>query len=128
MTSINTNSLLWQPFRPCAPLAPRWKPPRSHLLGYSVGSAADNASYGRCDHHAFGQQGSFAVQDALGLGAAKTDTAYTGLNNAIDIVSEIKAKLVAAREPGVDKTKINKELTELKNQLDLDGPVCNVLG
>ncbi|MDO9418242.1 flagellin, partial [Pararhizobium sp.] len=34
-----------------------------------------------------------------------------------DIVSEIKAKLVAAREPGVDKDKINKELTELKNQL-----------
>ena len=37
------------------------------------------------------------VQDALGLGAAKTDTAYTGLNAAIDVVSEIKAKLVAAR-------------------------------
>jgi flagellin len=57
------------------------------------------------------------VQDALGLGAAKTDTAYTGLNAAIDVVSEIKAKLVAAREPGVDKSKINKEITELKNQL-----------
>jgi flagellin len=38
-------------------------------------------------------------------------------NSAIDVVSEIKAKLVAAREPGVDKTKIDKELTELKNQL-----------
>ena len=58
-----------------------------------------------------------AIQDALGLGAAKTDTAYTGLNNAIDVVSEIKAKLVAAREPGVDKTKINNELKELKSQL-----------
>eukprot|EP01035_Chromulina_nebulosa_P050099 gene50099-68057_t len=29
----------------------------------------------------------------------------------------IKTKLVAAREPGVDKTKVNAELTELKNQL-----------
>jgi flagellin len=57
------------------------------------------------------------VQDALGFAAAKTDTAYTGLNSAIDVVTEIKAKLVAAREPGVDKTKINSELTELKNQL-----------
>jgi flagellin len=57
------------------------------------------------------------VQDALGLGAAKVDVAYTGMNSAIDVVSEIKAKLVAAREPGVDKTKIDKELTELKNQL-----------
>jgi flagellin-like hook-associated protein FlgL len=57
------------------------------------------------------------VQDALGLAAAKTDTAYTGLNSAIDVVTEIKSKLVAAREPGVDKLKINAELTELKNQL-----------
>jgi flagellin len=57
------------------------------------------------------------VQDALAFGAAKTDTAYTGLNSAIDVVTEIKAKLVAAREPGVDKLKINSELTELKNQL-----------
>jgi flagellin len=58
-----------------------------------------------------------AVQDALGVGAAKTDTAYTGMNAAIDVVTDIKAKLVAAREPGVDKDKINKELTELKDQL-----------
>jgi flagellin len=58
-----------------------------------------------------------AVEDALGLGAAKTDTAYTGMEAAIDVVTEIKAKLVAAREPGVDKEKINKELTELKSQL-----------
>jgi len=57
------------------------------------------------------------VSDALGLGAAKTDTAYTGLNSAITVITEIKTKLVAAREPGVDKGKINSELTELKNQL-----------
>jgi flagellin len=39
------------------------------------------------------------------------------MKSAIDVVTDIKAKLVAAREPGVDKEKINKELTELKNQL-----------
>ena len=39
------------------------------------------------------------------------------MNAAIDVVDEIKTKLVAAREPGVDKTKVNTELTELKNQL-----------
>ncbi|PPJ49512.1 hypothetical protein C0075_00025, partial [Rhizobium sp. KAs_5_22] len=44
-------------------------------------------------------------------------TAYTGMEAAIEVVTEIKAKLVAAREPGVDKDKINKELTELKSQL-----------
>jgi flagellin len=86
--------------------------------GYRVDTAKDNAAYWsiattmRSDNKALS-----TVQDALGLAAAKSDTAYNGLSTAIDIVSEIKAKLVAAREPGVDKEKINKELTELKNQL-----------
>jgi flagellin len=86
--------------------------------GYRVADASDNAAYWsiattmRSDKMAMG-----TVQDALGLAAAKTDTAYTGLNAAIDVMNEIKSKLVAAREPGVDKLKINAELTELKNQL-----------
>ncbi|MBB4953959.1 flagellin [Agrobacterium vitis] len=86
--------------------------------GYKVKDASDNAAYWsiattmRSDNKAMS-----AVQDALGVGAAKTDTAYTGMEAAIDVVTDIKAKLVAAREPGVDKEKINKELTELKNQL-----------
>jgi flagellin len=37
--------------------------------------------------------------------------------SSIDVVSEIKKKLVAAREPGVDKTKIQSEITELQNTL-----------
>ncbi|MEB2848423.1 flagellin [Rhizobiales bacterium RZME27] len=86
--------------------------------GYRVETAADNAAYWsiattmRSDNSALS-----TVEDALGLGAAKTDTAYTGLESAIDVVTEIKAKITAAREPGVDKTKIDKELSELKNQL-----------
>ncbi|MBA3042708.1 MAG: flagellin [Alphaproteobacteria bacterium] len=86
--------------------------------GYKVETASDNAAYWsiattmRSDNMALA-----AVEDALGFGAAKTDTAYTGLEAAVEVVTEIKAKLVAAREPGVDKEKINKELTELKAQL-----------
>ncbi len=86
--------------------------------GYRVETASDNAAYWsiattmRSDNSALS-----TVKDALGLGAAKTDTYYAGLNSAVDVVSEIKSKLVAAREPGVDKNKINKEITELKNQL-----------
>ena len=87
--------------------------------GYRVATAADNAAYWsiattmRSDNKALS-----GVEDALGLGAAKTDTAYTAMDSSINVVMEIKAKLVAAREPGVDKDKINKELTELKNQLN----------
>jgi len=86
--------------------------------GYRVETASDNAAYWsiattmRSDNKALS-----TVSDALGLGAAKVDVAYTGMNSAIDVVDEIKSKLVAAAEPGVDKDKINSELTELKNQL-----------
>ena len=86
--------------------------------GYRVAEASDNAAYWsiattmRSDNKALG-----TVQDALGLGSAKLDVAYTGVNSAIDVVDEIKAKLVAAREPGVDRTKIQSEIGELQNQL-----------
>jgi len=36
---------------------------------------------------------------------------------AIDVAKAIKDKLVAARQPGVDRTKIQSEITELQNQL-----------
>lgn len=86
--------------------------------GLSVGSAKDNAAYWsiatemRSDNKALG-----TVKDALGLGAAKVDTANTGLTAAIDVTDEIKSKLVAAREPGVDRDAINTEITALKEQL-----------
>ncbi len=86
--------------------------------GFRVADASDNAAYWsiattmRSDNKALG-----TVQDALGLGAAKVDVTSTGLNSAIDVTNEIKAKLVAAREPGVDRDKIQSELDELKNQL-----------
>nr|WP_316652360.1 flagellin [uncultured Gellertiella sp.] len=86
--------------------------------GYKVGSASDNSAYWsiattmRSDSAALS-----TTQDALGLAAAKADTSYAGLSSAIDILTQVKAELVAAREPGVDKDKINKEVAELKNQL-----------
>lgn len=58
-----------------------------------------------------------AVHDALGLTAAKVDVAYAGMEGAVDLVSEFKAKLVLAKEPSADKEKIDGELTQLKKQL-----------
>src|SRR5690606_12109129 len=58
-----------------------------------------------------------AVSDALGLGAAKVDVAYSGLEATTDIVSAFRSKLVAAKEPGVDRGKIQTELEQLKVQL-----------
>ncbi|HEV7253102.1 MAG TPA: flagellin, partial [Mesorhizobium sp.] len=58
------------------------------------------------------------VQDSLGLGAAKVDTAYTGMKKAIDTVNEIKTKLVAATgSTGADKEKYQVEIKALQDQL-----------
>ncbi|MEZ5899386.1 MAG: flagellin [Hyphomicrobiaceae bacterium] len=86
--------------------------------GYRVSSAEDNAAYWsistamRSDNKALS-----TVTDALGLGSATVDVTYTALHSAIDVTSEIKAKLVAAREPGVDRGRIQDEINELQSQL-----------
>ena len=119
MTSIMTNASAMSALQTLRSINSDMESTQARISsGYRVESAADNSAYWsiattmRSDNKALS-----TVQDALGLGAAKVDVAYTGMNSAIDVVSEIKAKLVAAREPGVDKTKIDKEITELKNQL-----------
>ena len=86
--------------------------------GLRVGTASDNAAYWsiattmRSDNMALE-----AVQDALGLGAAKVDTAYSAMESVVDVVEEIKKKLVAATEDGVDKSKIQEEIKQLQEQL-----------
>jgi flagellin len=86
--------------------------------GMRVQSSADNAAYWsisttmRSDRMAIS-----AVADALGLSAAKVDTAYAGMSAVIDVLAEFKAKLVAAKEEGIDKAKIQAELDQLKEQV-----------
>lgn len=86
--------------------------------GFRVANAEDNAAYWsmatsmRADNKSLS-----AVNDALGIGAATIDVAYTGMNAAIDLVKDMSAKLVAARQPGVDKAKVQSEIDELQNQL-----------
>ncbi|QIG49893.1 flagellin [Nordella sp. HKS 07] len=86
--------------------------------GLRVSTASDNAAYWsiatsmRSDNAALS-----TVQDALGLGAAQVDVAYTATDKAIKVVDEIKSKLVAARQAGVDRGKIQTEITQLQSQL-----------
>lgn len=86
--------------------------------GYRVSTAQDNAAYWsiattmRSDNLALS-----AVKDALGLGAATLDVMYTAMDQTVDVVDEIKAKLVAARQPGVDREKIQSDITELQGRL-----------
>src|SRR5690606_24036677 len=97
--------------------------------GYRVSEAADNAAYWsiattmRSDNKALS-----TVQDALGLGAATVDVAYTAMNSAKDYLDEIKAKLVAAKQPGVDKSKIQAEISQLQEQIEGIASAANFSG
>jgi flagellin len=119
MTSINTNNSAQAALQTLRGINQGLNSTQNHVsTGYRVGKASDNAAYWsiattmRSDNKALG-----AVSDALGLGAAKVDTAYTAMDSAIDVVGEIKAKIVAATENGVDKKKVQEEIDQLQDQL-----------
>jgi flagellin len=86
--------------------------------GLRISKASDNAAYWsiattmKSDDSAIG-----AVSDALGLGAAKVDTASTAVSSTIDIVGQIKDKLVTAMEGSVDKGQVQEEIGQLQQQL-----------
>ncbi|MCF3639569.1 flagellin [Rhizobium sp. TRM95111] len=119
MTSILTNTSAMAALATLRSISSSMEDTQGRISsGLRVGSASDNAAYWsiattmRSDNAALS-----AVSDALGLGAAKVDTAYAGMESAIEVVKEIKNKLVAATEDGVDKDKIQEEITQLQDQL-----------
>ncbi|MFN7102409.1 MAG: flagellin [Pseudorhizobium sp.] len=86
--------------------------------GLRVETAEDNAAYWSIATTMRSDSSTLStVQDALGLGAAKVDTAYEAMDSAIATVQEIKSKLVAAYGVGVDRSKIQEEITQLQEQL-----------
>ena len=119
MTSILTNNAATAALQTLRSISKSMAETQERISGGArVSSAADNAAYWaisttmRSDHGAIS-----AVSDALGMGAAKVDTAYAGMEAAIKVVNQIKAKVVAAKEEGVDKAKIQEEITQLRDQL-----------
>jgi flagellin len=102
---------------------------RQVATGYRVGTAKDNATYWQIATRTRSDIGAVsAVQDALGLAQATVNVASTSVSTAVDIVTQIKAKLVTAEEASVDKTKLNDEITQLKEQLRSVGQSANFNG
>ncbi|MCC8931406.1 MULTISPECIES: flagellin N-terminal helical domain-containing protein [Rhizobiaceae] len=119
MTSILTNVAAMSALQTLRTIGSSMEDTQARVSsGLRVGEASDNAAYWsiattmKSDNMALS-----AVSDALGLGASKIDTAYAGMESAIDVVKEIKAKLVTATEEGVDKAKVQEEITQLQGQL-----------
>ena len=120
MTSILTNTAAMSALQTLRAISGQLEDTQSRVSsGLRVKSASDNAAYWsiattmRSDNMALS-----AVQDALGLGAAKVDVAYSAMESTVEVVKEIKSKIVAATEEGVDKTKIQEEIDQLKKQLE----------
>ncbi|WP_417409121.1 flagellin [Hoeflea sp.] len=119
MTSIHTNTGATVALQTLRGINNNLQTTQSRVAtGYRVETAADNAAYWsiattmRSDNKALS-----AVEDALALSAAKVDVAFNGMEASVDILDEIKARFVTAREPGVDRGKVQKEFNEFKNQL-----------
>ena len=86
--------------------------------GLRVASASDNAAYWSIATTMRNDRQSMStVSDALGLGSATAEIAAKGIETAIDIAGQIKDKLLAARTPGVDRSKIQSEISELQDSL-----------
>jgi len=119
MTSVNTNVAAITALRTLQQTNNQLDATQGRIsTGLKIGEAKDNAAYWaisttlKSDNKSLG-----TVKDALGLGSATVDVAYQGLNKAKDVLDEIKSKLTAASQAGVDKNVIQAEIGELQKQL-----------
>ncbi|MBT9372470.1 flagellin [Rhizobium sp. CSW-27] len=86
--------------------------------GREVQKAADNAAYWSIATTMKSSNLSLSsAEDAQAFSAAIADTASVGMQAATDIMAEIQSKLILAKSPGVDKDVVNKEISQLKEQL-----------
>ncbi|MER0237000.1 flagellin [Fulvimarina sp. MAC8] len=119
MTSINTNVAAMTALQNLQSTNTMMDQTQNRIsTGYRVAEASDNAAYWsiattmRSDSKAMS-----AVTDALGIGAATVDTAYTAMTATKDVLDEIKLKLTAATQDGTDREKVQGEISQLQSQL-----------
>jgi flagellin len=119
MTSLLTNTAAMTALQSLNSTAMNLQQTQAQIsTGLRVANASDNAAYWsiattmKSDNTALS-----SVKDALSLGSATIDVASSALNSSVDVINQIKSKLVAAEEPGVDRTKVQSEISSLQKQL-----------
>ncbi|MFI5013181.1 MAG: flagellin C, partial [Hyphomicrobiales bacterium] len=86
--------------------------------GLRVSNASDNAAYWSIATTMRSDNGALsAVKDSLNLGASTVGVANSALTSTISVMDQIKSDLVTAAEPGIDKSKIQTDITALQGQL-----------
>ncbi|TWA98795.1 flagellin [Bradyrhizobium stylosanthis] len=101
--------------------------------GQRVSTASDNSAYWsiatsmRSDNAALS-----AISDSLGLSAAMVDTEYTALNTVIGDkdsgLTKLQALLVEAKTAGIDRTKIQSEITQIQQDMKLKASSATING
>ncbi len=86
--------------------------------GLEIGSAKDNSAiWGISKVMESDVSGFKAVSDSLSLGESTVAVASAGAEQIVDILTEMKEKVVAATGENVDHTKLTADVDELKDQI-----------
>ena len=119
MTSLVTNNAAMTALQTLSNTRNSLEMTQAHIsTGLRVATASDNAAYWSIATTMKSDNGALSsVKDALALGSATIDVASSALNGAVDVINQVKAKLVAAQQPGVDRTKVQAEIGSLQKQL-----------
>jgi len=102
--------------------------------GLRVSSASDNAAYWsiattmRADNSALS-----AVSDSIGLSGAMVDTAYTAMNSILGSdgksgLGKLEALLVESKTAGIDRAKIQAEITQIQADMKTNAAAATANG
>jgi flagellin len=125
MSSLLTNSTAMTALQTLRSVSSQLSTTQTRIsTGQRVSTASDNAAYWsiatsmRADNAALS-----AVSDSLGLSAATVDTEYTALTTVIGDkdsgLTKLQALLVEAKTAGIDRTKIQADITQIQQDMKL---------
>ncbi|PJG55120.1 flagellin [Bradyrhizobium forestalis] len=123
MSSLLTNSTAMTALQTLRSVSSQLSTTQNRIsTGQRVATASDNAAYWsiatsmRADNAALS-----AVSDSLGLSAATVDTEYTALTTVIGDkdsgLTKLQSLLVQAKTAGIDRTKIQADVTQIQQQM-----------
>ena len=123
MSSLLTNSTAMTALQTLRSVSSQLSTTQNRIsTGQRVATASDNAAYWsiatsmRADNAALS-----AVSDSLGLSAATVDTEYTALTSVVGDsnggLTKLQSLLVEAKTAGIDRTKIQADITQIQQQM-----------
>jgi flagellin len=87
--------------------------------GKEVSSAADNAAYWSISTTMGSDKSTLdAITKSLGMGSSQIDAASTGISSLVSLVSSVRDRVAASAQAGIDKGKIQNELSQLFSQME----------